>query len=59
MLQAILNGTAVMIFFILVFLEHDGPHEPAGRTAAGEQLELSKPLLGENVETIESYPAPM
>jgi hypothetical protein len=48
-----LDGIAViMSFIVLVFLKDNGAHESAGRAAAGEQLELGKSLLGEDVESV-------
>jgi hypothetical protein len=48
-----LDGIAVIMrFIILIFLEDDGSHESAGGAAAGEQLELGKALLGEDVKPV-------
>jgi hypothetical protein len=55
-----LDGIAViMCFIILIFLKNNGTHESAGRTAASKQLKLGKALLGENIETVQCYPAPV
>jgi hypothetical protein len=48
-----------MCFIILVFLKDNGPHESAGGAATSEKLELGKALLGEDVETVQCYPAPV
>lgn len=60
MLQSILNSTAiVVVFVILILLEHDSPHQPAGCPTTSKQLKLGKTLLWENIETVQGNPASM
>ena len=59
-LQPTLNQTGVIVtLFCLVFLQHNSPHQTTRSTTTSEEFKLGKTLLGENIETIESYPASM
>lgn len=48
-----------MTLFCLVLLQHNSPHQTTRRTATREEFKLGETLLGEDIETIESYPSSM
>lgn len=47
----------VVALFLHVLLENNSPHQTSRCTAAGEQLELSEALLGQDVQTVQCNPA--
>lgn len=59
-LQPTLNQTGViMTLFGLVLFQHNSSHQATRRTTTREEFKLGETLLGEDIETVESYPSSM
>ena len=59
-LQPTLNQTGVIVtLFCLVLFQHNSPHQTTRRTTTSKEFKLGEALFGEDIETIESYPASM
>lgn len=60
LLQPVLYGIVIIIAFVIfVLLKHNATHDTSWGATASEQLELSKALLGKNIQAVQGNPSTM